>query len=163
MDAPTVQTGLVSADHSSWPRPGAMAFGASPGTCVQSLVETPLRLMEQAADLVTQLPSRAPPSYPASQVALLLLVYCVAPKADHLPFSTQSFSTHSPKNLHGGEAARMPLVSSRRSALQCLLRFGGGPPSSVKAAGQSCVIAASGLLGCHGHLVGRSSRYVVFG
>lgn len=85
MDAPSVQIGLVSADHSPWPRPGGMVFGASPGPCVQGLVDTRSRLMDEAAHLVTLLPSKAPLSYPAAQVALLLLLmYCVAPRADHL-------------------------------------------------------------------------------
>ena len=61
-----------------------MAFGASSGPCVQGLTDTRLRLMDQTAQLVTMLPSRTPASYPASHVALLLLTFCVAPKADHL-------------------------------------------------------------------------------
>ena len=61
-----------------------MAFGASAGPCVLGLIETRLRLMADAADLVATLPSRAPPDFPALHTALLLLLYCVAPKADHL-------------------------------------------------------------------------------
>ena len=84
MEAPNVHSALTVADHGEWPRAGAMAFGAVAGPCVLGLVETRLRLMEDAANLVVALHSRAPPDFPALHIAYLLLLYCVAPKADHL-------------------------------------------------------------------------------
>ena len=97
MEAPCIHTGLIEANHNTWPRAGAMAFGCPAGKCVQGLVDARLRLMDDAAGLVTQLLGHAPPDYPAAHVALLLLVHCIAPKADHLlrhlpPASSASFA-----------------------------------------------------------------------
>ena len=84
IEGPCVNAALAAAAHGEWPRPAAMAMGPPAGPFVRGLVTARLRLMEDSARLVTQLLGHAPPDYPARHVALLLLVYCVAPKADHL-------------------------------------------------------------------------------
>ncbi len=65
-------------------RPSAFPVALPAGTFVQEFVSAKLDGMRRAADLVVQLPTKAPHDFPALQIALQLLVYCVAPKADHL-------------------------------------------------------------------------------
>ena len=75
----------AAADRCADARAGAMELGpAEPSALTRAFIDARLSLMRQSADLVRALPGRAPADYPAVQVALLLLVFCVAPKADHL-------------------------------------------------------------------------------
>ena len=45
-------TALANVSHGEWPRPSAVAFGATTGPFVRGLVEARLRLMRDCAALV---------------------------------------------------------------------------------------------------------------
>ena len=79
-DAPSLSAALVA----DAVRPLAFPVGLQAGPFVQQFVADKLAGMRRSAGLVTSLVSNAPHDYPALQIALQLLVFCVAPKADHL-------------------------------------------------------------------------------
>ena len=62
----------------------ATPFGELAGPFLRAFLAAKLESMQRASSLVLELAAKSPHDFPALQVALLLLVYCVAPKADHL-------------------------------------------------------------------------------
>ena len=65
-------------------RPQAVPYGPLGGPFLAEFLDARLHTMRGAADAVLGLVCRAPHDFPALQIALQLLVFCVAPKADHL-------------------------------------------------------------------------------
>ena len=80
VEAPTLSLALAQDAL----RPNAYPVGLPAGCFVQTFVAARLATMRQAAALLARLVASAPSDYPALQIALQLLVFCVAPKADHL-------------------------------------------------------------------------------
>jgi len=80
LEAPSLSAALA---HDAY-RPSAFPVGLPSGNFVQDFAAARLQSMRLAASLLEQMVTKAPPDYPALQIALQLLVSCVAPKADHL-------------------------------------------------------------------------------
>ena len=80
VDAPSLSAAIA---HDAW-RPQAFPVGVPSGDFVREFTSARLDAMRRAAGLAELLVARSPPDFPALQIALQLLVFCVAPNADHL-------------------------------------------------------------------------------
>ena len=84
LGGPLGELSLTTALRHDQLRAQAVPYGNQSGPFVSAFLEARLDAMRKAAETVLVLPSKAPHDYPALQIALQLLVFCVAPKADHL-------------------------------------------------------------------------------
>ena len=80
LDAPSLSVAL-SQDAL---RSSAFPVGASSGAFVEAFVSAKLAGMRAAAEAVLAFVANAPHEHPALQIGLQLLMFCVAPKCDHL-------------------------------------------------------------------------------
>ena len=80
MEAPSLSVALA---HDAF-RSQAYAVGAPSEGFVEAFVDARLEGMRRATSAVEDMVTNAPPDFPVLQVALLMLFFCAAPKADHL-------------------------------------------------------------------------------